>query len=110
VSQSLQKDSESQAVASYNTNSRGTVRASISPSGKISLDFPVTHPRPYKDVLTVNPTKIALALNVEELNIIDIQVDEAGMVYILVDEMEINISTMAIDLQKLVQIGQVPRC
>jgi hypothetical protein len=95
-------------VVSYNTNSRGTVKANISPTGKITLDFPITHPRPYQDVLTVNPTKLALALTVEELDIKDIQVDEVGMVYILVDEMKTDISTLAIDRQMLVQASRAP--
>jgi hypothetical protein len=109
VSQSLQKNSESDAVVSYNTNSRGTLKASVSPTGKLTLDFPITHPRPSQDVLTVNPTELALALTAEEPDIKDIQIDEAGMVYILVDEMKIDISTLAIDRKMLVQASRTLR-
>jgi hypothetical protein len=108
VSQSLQKSSASDAEVSYNTNSRGTLKASVSPTGKITLDFPITHPRPFQDVLAVNPAKLALALTVKEPDIKDIQVDEAGMVYILLDEMKIDISTLAIDRRMLVQASRAP--
>ena len=63
-------------MVGYNTYSRGTVKGSISPTGKITLDFPITHPRPYQDVLKVNLPNLALALTVEELDIKDIQIDE----------------------------------
>jgi hypothetical protein len=86
----------------YRTESRGTVRAYVSSKGKISLDFPISHPRPYQGVLTVYPPILALALDIVETDIQDIQVDESNEVYVQVDEKVIDISTREIDTQKLV--------
>ena len=86
----------------YHTKSRGTIRADVSAKGKISLDFPISHPRPYQGVLTVYPPILALALDIVETDIKDIQVDESNEVYVQVDENVIDISTREIDTQKLV--------
>ena len=69
---------------------------------KISLDFPISHPRPYQGVLTVYPPILALALDIVEADIKDIQVDESNEVCVQVDEKVIDISTCEIDTQKLV--------
>ena len=86
----------------YHIESRGTIRAYVSSKGKISLDFPISHPRPYQGVLTVYTPILALALDIVEKDIKDIQVDESNEVYVQVDEKVIDISTRKIDTQKLV--------
>jgi hypothetical protein len=86
----------------YHTESRGTIWADVSSKGKISLDFPISHPRSYHGVLTVYPPILTLALDIVETDIKDIQVDEWNEVYVQVDEKVIDISTREIDTQKLV--------
>ena len=91
-----------QIEITFLTKSRGTVRAIVNALNKTSLDLPISHPRPYQGVLTVYPPIIALALDIVETDIKDIQVDESNEVYIQVDESVIDISTREIDTQKLV--------
>jgi hypothetical protein len=50
----------------------------------------------------VYPPILALALDIVETDIKDIQVDESNEVYVPADEKVIDISTREIDIQKLV--------
>ena len=80
------------------------MRAVIASDRKITLDFPATRTYPYQGIQTVYPSILALALDILETDIKDIQVDKnEGYVYVVVDESKIDISTRNVDSQKLVR-------
>ena len=94
ISQSLNQYIDKVVSITDHANSRGKTKDRFSGNGEIMLDFPVTHPRPYQGVLILYPPINVLVLDIVEADIKNILVDEARLVYIVIDEKKINISAL----------------